>query len=165
MTELVEIPNRRQATSPPLGSNRVIQRILGTYDRTTDESSDSSDASSTMSTKTSSNAFDVDELITKMEQNMPGSTHTIKGKKDYAQVMRFRHTLRDTLAEITCPHHDCGYSWLVDTIEAHRDRMGDNNAIQPVMPDRPVNPGASASTELRRQYKTDKKHYLNCADI
>ena len=152
---------------PPLHANRVVRRILQLSDSKTSESeADSSSTTSSMSGKSTNNVtIDADDLAARMEKCVPGITTTVKGKKDYAQVMRFRNTLGDALANLNCPIYDCGYSWLADTDKAHQERMGDVNAAPPNMPERPVDPGENAASSLRRKHKKEEKHYLACTEI
>ena len=87
-----------------------------------------------MSAKSTNNiTFDANDLALRMEECVPGVVTTIKGKKDCAQVMRFRNAMGDASAWISCPLCDCGHSWLADTNEAHQERMGDVNAVPPQM--------------------------------
>ena len=64
-----------------------------------------------------------------MENVSPGSTKPIKRKPNYAEVTKLRETMGTALMSFSCPTKDLGYSWLVDSLNDHRARMGDETAI------------------------------------
>ena len=105
-------------------------------DNPDNESISSNSTASTMSSS-KDERLDSSSLKTKMEMIHRGCTKVVTGKPDHAHVVRFRTTMCMALRDEPNERHDLGYSYLADTEEGFRAKMGDPAATLPKMPSRP----------------------------
>ena len=84
------------------------------------------------------------------------------GRRKYVDVVKFREVLGTALAQQVCSQSDAGHSWIVDTEENYRYRLGDDKATLPAPPSRPKEPSdlVAASWEFDRYLMKQEQYTL-----
>ena len=110
--------------------------------------------------------LDAAALKAKMEVIQSGSTKVVTEKPDYAQFVRFRTTMVLALRDIPNPDHDLGYSYLADSTDGYRKKMGSKTADPPEMPLRPDKQNKfHKKKHVRDEYKSKEREYFKCMKV